>query len=51
MAELNRAKVRNALEGLLADIDYDLHKAYECGEEDGLNRYEELVDLFIEGYR
>lgn len=51
MAELDREKVRNALEGLLADLDYDLHKSIEHGEEDGLNHYEEVVDYFIEGYR
>lgn len=25
-------------------IDYDIHKNYECGEEDGLDHYPELVE-------
>jgi hypothetical protein len=50
MAELNPRRVDAALRSLLADIDYDLHKAYEYGEEDGLDHYGELVELFIAAY-
>lgn len=50
MPELDRARVRDALEGLIANLDYDLHKSIECGEEDGLNHYESVVDEFIDAY-
>jgi hypothetical protein len=28
---------------LVNHVDYDIHKNYECGEEDGLDHYPELV--------
>ncbi|TVZ96492.1 helix-turn-helix protein [Streptomyces sp. BK340] len=28
---------------LVNHVDYDIHKGYECGEEDGLDHYPELV--------
>lgn len=28
---------------LVAHVDYDIHKGYECGEEDGEDHYPELV--------
>lgn len=28
---------------LVNEVDYDIHKRYECGEEDGLDHYPELV--------
>jgi hypothetical protein len=28
---------------LVNEVDYDIHKGYECGEEDGLDHYPELV--------
>jgi hypothetical protein len=28
---------------LVNEVDYDIHKNYECGEEDGLDHYPELV--------
>jgi hypothetical protein len=28
---------------LVSHVDYDIHKGYECGEEDGEDRYPELV--------
>jgi hypothetical protein len=50
MDRLDWDRVDAALRSLLADIDYDLHKAYEHGEEDGLDHYNELVAKFIEAY-
>lgn len=47
---LDRERVRWALEGLIADLDYDIHKYLECSESDGLNHYPELVEQFIEIY-
>ena len=28
---------------LVEEVDYDIHKNYECGEEDGEDHYPELV--------
>ena len=28
---------------LVNEVDYDIHKNYECGEEDGADHYPELV--------
>ncbi len=28
---------------LVSHVDYDIHKGYECGEEDGEDHYPELV--------
>ncbi|MEU7399972.1 hypothetical protein [Streptomyces sp. NPDC044948] len=28
---------------LVNEVDYDIHKSYECGEDDGLDHYPELV--------
>jgi hypothetical protein len=38
--------LERALRTLLADLDYDLHKATEHGEEDGLDHYPELAAQF-----
>ncbi|MFJ9448201.1 hypothetical protein ACIRRH_41255 [Kitasatospora sp. NPDC101235] len=49
--DLSDIKVRRAfratLEDFIADLDYDIHKNIERGEEDGLNRYEETTATFI----
>jgi len=50
MDRLDWDRVDAALRGLLADIDYDLHKSYECDEEDGLDHYGDLVAKFINAY-
>jgi hypothetical protein len=42
-----RRAIRAALEEFIADLDYDIHKNIECGEDDGLNRYEETAAEFI----
>lgn len=49
--ELNRNAVFEALSAIIADLDYDLHKAIECSEDDGKNHYGEVVDQFIEYYK
>jgi hypothetical protein len=33
---------------LVNEIDYDIHKGYECGEEDGEDHYPELVAVAAE---
>jgi hypothetical protein len=43
--------VQECLESLIANLDYDLHKGIECGEEDGLNRYPEITADFLESLR
>jgi len=48
--KLDPTKVDSALRCLLADIDYDLHKAWESDEEDGKDYYHILVDSFITWY-
>lgn len=45
---MDRQRLDEALRGFMAHVDYDIHKGYECGEEDGLDHYDELVDLFID---
>lgn len=34
----------------MCDVDYDIHKHIECGEDDGVNRYPEYVDMFLDLY-
>ncbi len=50
MADLDPQRVDAALRALLADIDYDLHKSWECDESDGKDYYHVLVESFIESY-
>lgn len=49
-APVNRDGIDAALRHFLAHEDYDLHKAMECGEEDGEDHYPEAVDEFIQVY-
>lgn len=49
-APINPAAVDTALRHFLAHEDYDLHKAMECGEDDGLDHYPEAVDEFVQVY-
>lgn len=47
---LDPANVERALRQLVAgDIDYDIHKNFECGEADGEDSYPDLADAFL-GY-
>lgn len=39
--------IEAALRDLLADLDYDLHKGIERGEEDGLDHYPEVAAEFL----
>lgn len=41
--------VDSALRDLISRLDYDLHKYTECDEDEGADRYPELVEEFI-GY-
>jgi hypothetical protein len=45
---MDRVRLERALRGFIAHVDYDIHKSYECGEEDGEDHYSDLVDLFLE---
>lgn len=47
---LDAERVDRALRNLLADIDYDIHKSYECDEMTGEDDYHILVKAFIEAY-
>ena len=41
------AHVETALRGWLAHFDYDLHKATECGEDDGEDHYPDEAAAFF----
>lgn len=42
---INLAELEQFLRSFIAgEIDYDIHKNYECGEEDGLDTYPELAE-------
>jgi hypothetical protein len=40
----------SALRDYVADLDYDIHKSIESGEEDGEDHYAEEVESFIRAY-
>ena len=45
---LDLVAVDTALRNLIGnDVDYDIHKAYECNEETGEDTYDELVNAFV----
>jgi hypothetical protein len=46
---LDPKRVDKALRELISRVDYDTHKYLECDEDDGADRYPELVEDFI-GY-
>ncbi|MHA6764741.1 hypothetical protein [Streptacidiphilus sp. PAMC 29251] len=47
---LDPANVERALRQFIAgEVDYDIHKNFECGEEDGEDSYPDLADAFL-GY-
>lgn len=46
--ELDRDRLDRALRAYVAELDYDIHKGIECGEEDGVDRYDEEVDFFLQ---
>ena len=45
--ELDPSRLESALRMYIAELDYDVHKNLECGEEDGLDHYPEEVDHFL----
>lgn len=45
--ELDPSRLESALRMYIAELDYDIHKMLECGEEDGLDHYPEEVDYFL----
>jgi hypothetical protein len=45
--ELDPSRLESALRMYIAELDYDIHKAIQCGEEDGLDHYPEEVDFFL----
>ncbi|MFE7624284.1 hypothetical protein [Streptomyces sp. NPDC057509] len=47
MSSLDRDRLERALRAYVADLDYDIHKYIECGEEDGEDHYAEHVDTFL----
>lgn len=40
----DRITLDKFVRALVNEVDYDIHKGYECGEEDGKDHYPELVD-------
>jgi regulator of sirC expression with transglutaminase-like and TPR domain len=45
--ELDPSRLESALRMYVAELDYDIHKNLENGEEDGLDHYGEEVDFFL----
>lgn len=45
--ELDPSRLESALRMYIAELDYDIHKGIENGEEDGLDHYHEEVDFFL----
>lgn len=44
---LDPDRLESALRMYVSELDYDIHKNLECGEEDGLDHYKEEVDYFL----
>lgn len=47
---LDPERVDAALRKLISLLDYDTHKYLECDEDNGEDRYPELVAQFIDSY-
>lgn len=47
---LDPQRVDKALRELISRLDYDTHKYLECDEDNGEDRYPELVEEFIDYY-
>jgi hypothetical protein len=45
--ELDPSRLESALRMYIAELDYDMHKNLENGEEDGLDHYPEEVNFFL----
>ncbi|WP_371666030.1 hypothetical protein OG306_33425 [Streptomyces sp. NBC_01241] len=45
--ELDPSRLESALRMYVSELDYDIHKGIENGEEDGLDHYSEEVDYFL----
>ncbi|MGC9439314.1 hypothetical protein [Streptomyces sp. WG5] len=45
--ELDPSRLESALRMYVSELDYDIHKNLENGEEDGLDHYHEEVDYFL----
>lgn len=48
---VNRADIEAALRALLADLDYDLHKAIESDEETGEDGYPAVAEQMFDNLR
>ncbi|MFD5069185.1 hypothetical protein ACFWNC_14825 [Streptomyces sp. NPDC058369] len=47
LQELDPSRLESALRMYVSELDYDIHKNLENGEEDGLDHYKEEVDYFL----
>ncbi|MEU0952846.1 hypothetical protein ABZ353_10960 [Streptomyces niveus] len=45
--ELDPSRLESALRMYVAELDYDIHKGIECGEEDEQDHYPEEVEFFL----
>jgi len=45
--ELDLSRLESALRMYVAELDYDIHKGIQCGEEDGRDHYPEEVSFFL----
>ncbi|WP_157882411.1 hypothetical protein [Streptomyces silvensis] len=48
MTELDPERLDRALRAYVSELDYDIHKGVQCGEEDGLDRYPQEVEFFLQ---
>lgn len=47
---MNRDAVRAALEAIISDLDYDLHKELLCSEDSEDDVYPDITTQFINAY-
>jgi hypothetical protein len=45
--ELDPSRLESTLRMYVAELDYDIHKSIECGEQDRLDHYPEEADFFL----
>lgn len=45
--ELDPERLDKVLRSFISDLDYDVHKTIQCGEDDGVDHYPETVEFFL----
>lgn len=44
---LDPERLDKVLRSFISDLDYDVHKTIQCGEDDGVDHYPETVEFFL----